>query len=105
MAVGRRPVIPEGFVALDLAFDQHGMRADAAMQTGAPHIYACGDVNGRLSPFLWPRASRMTGDTGGGIPLFRGWQPAAARRPGGWHRCASTYRPSRCGRGGEPIGL
>ncbi|RCN56431.1 FAD-dependent oxidoreductase [Acidiferrobacter thiooxydans] len=46
MAVGRRrPVIPEGFVALDLAFDQHGIRADAAMQTGAPHIYACGDVN------------------------------------------------------------
>ena len=45
MAVGRWPVIPEGFVALDLAFDQHGIRADAAMQTGAPYIYACGDVN------------------------------------------------------------
>ncbi len=51
MAIGRRPVIPEGFGALDLAFDQHGIRVDAAMQTGAPHIYACGDVNGRLPLF------------------------------------------------------
>ncbi|WP_298137861.1 dihydrolipoyl dehydrogenase [Acidiferrobacter sp.] len=51
MAVGRAPMIPDGFSKLDLAFDRHGIGVDRAMRTQAPHIYACGDVNGRFPLF------------------------------------------------------
>ncbi|MHB8252860.1 MAG: dihydrolipoyl dehydrogenase [Acidiferrobacter sp.] len=51
MAIGRKPVIPEGFAALGLPFGTKGITVNAAMQTEAPHIYACGDVNGRVSLF------------------------------------------------------
>ena len=51
MAIGRRPVIPEGFGALGIDMDRRGIRVDAAMRTTAPHIFACGDVNGRLPLF------------------------------------------------------
>ncbi len=51
LAIGRRPVVPEGFGALGLAFDRRGIPAGATLQAGAPHIYACGDVNGRQPLF------------------------------------------------------
>ncbi len=51
MAIGRAPVIPEGFAQLGLAYDRHGISVDSAMRTKLPHVYACGDVNGRLPLF------------------------------------------------------
>ena len=51
MAIGRRPVVPEGFGALGLAFDQRGIQVDATLRAGTSPIYACGDVNGRQPLF------------------------------------------------------
>jgi dihydrolipoamide dehydrogenase len=52
MAVGRRPVIPDGTAELGLAKDGHGLAVDPSMQVpGHPHLYAPGDVNGRSMLF------------------------------------------------------
>jgi dihydrolipoamide dehydrogenase len=51
MAAGRRPVIPEGSEAIGLEFEHRGLKVNAALQTNFPHIYACGDVNGRSPLF------------------------------------------------------
>lgn len=51
LAVGRRPVIPEGAEALGIAFDHHGIQVGPSLQTRFPHIYAAGDVNGRVPLF------------------------------------------------------
>ncbi len=46
VAVGRRPVIPEGFHAIGGETSSRGVVADLSCQTSIPHIYATGDVNG-----------------------------------------------------------
>lgn len=52
MAVGRRPVIPEGASKLGLAMDGHGLAVESSMQVpGHPNLYAPGDVNGRSMLF------------------------------------------------------
>lgn len=47
MAVGRRPVIPEGVEALGIEVSRRGIEVNDKMQTSVPSIYAIGDVNGR----------------------------------------------------------
>lgn len=52
MAVGRRPVLPEGLAALGVEISPKGyLVASEAMQTNIPHIYSCGDINGRVMLF------------------------------------------------------
>lgn len=51
LAVGRRPVIPEGTEALGIDFDHHGIQVGPSLQTRFPHIYAAGDVNGHVPLF------------------------------------------------------
>lgn len=51
LAVGRRPVLPEGLDKLDIAADRQGIRVGPDLRTRHPHIYACGDVNGRVPLF------------------------------------------------------
>lgn len=52
MAVGRRPVIPEGASELGLAMAGHGLAVDSSMQIpGHLNLYAPGDVNGRSMLF------------------------------------------------------
>ncbi|MDE5643948.1 MAG: dihydrolipoyl dehydrogenase [Muribaculaceae bacterium] len=47
MAVGRRPVLPEGLVAAGVELTPRGfIKVDSRMATSAPGIYAVGDVNG-----------------------------------------------------------
>lgn len=47
MAVGRRPVIPEGLLETGVATDRRGFVAvDSRMRTSVDGIYAIGDVNG-----------------------------------------------------------
>jgi dihydrolipoamide dehydrogenase len=52
LAVGRRPVLPDGASELGLALAGHGLAVDAAMRVlGYEHLYAPGDVNGRSMLF------------------------------------------------------
>jgi len=52
MAVGRRPVIPEGAADLGLPMQGQGLAVEPSMQVpGYPHLYAPGDVNGRSMLF------------------------------------------------------
>lgn len=51
MATGRRPVLPEGSEAVGLEVAHGALTVDAAMRTSVPHVYACGDVNGRVPLF------------------------------------------------------
>ncbi len=51
MAVGRRPVIPAGTAEIGIAVGKKGVEVGAGLQTVHPHIYACGDVNGRVPLF------------------------------------------------------
>lgn len=52
MAVGRRPVIPEGATELGLPMEGHGLAVEPSMQIpGHPDLYAPGDVNGRSMLF------------------------------------------------------
>jgi len=51
VAAGRKPNIDGlGLVAAGVTFTARGIPTDARMKTNIRHIYACGDVNGRL-PF------------------------------------------------------
>ncbi len=47
MAVGRRPVIPDGLKELGLKLDRGFVATATDMQTSLPGLYAIGDVNGR----------------------------------------------------------
>lgn len=47
MAVGRKPVVPDGTEALGIETDRRGIVVNENMQTSVPGIYAIGDVNGR----------------------------------------------------------
>ncbi|MHB8369997.1 MAG: dihydrolipoyl dehydrogenase [Leptospirales bacterium] len=51
VAVGRRPVIPEGFLSAGGTATPRGIVVDLSMQTAIPHVYATGDVNG-ISPLF-----------------------------------------------------
>lgn len=52
VAVGRRPVIPEGARELGLPMDGDALRVTSSMQVpGYEHLYAPGDVNGRSMLF------------------------------------------------------
>lgn len=51
LAVGRHPVIPEGAESIGIELDRHGIGVGPALQTRYPHIYAAGDVNGRVPLF------------------------------------------------------
>lgn len=46
MAVGRRPVIPDGLAELGVEITRRGITVDASMATNVAGIYAIGDVNG-----------------------------------------------------------
>ncbi|MBI3637716.1 MAG: FAD-dependent oxidoreductase [Candidatus Rokubacteria bacterium] len=48
VAAGRRPNVEDlGLEALGIAFDEHGVRTDAACRTTVPGVWAIGDVAGR----------------------------------------------------------
>lgn len=47
IAVGRRPVIPEGAVEAGIDVTRRGITVDALFQTSVPGVYAVGDVNGQ----------------------------------------------------------
>ncbi|MDE7368876.1 MAG: dihydrolipoyl dehydrogenase [Muribaculaceae bacterium] len=47
MAVGRRPVLPEGIDKIGIAVGRRGIEVDDNMMTSVEGIYAIGDVNGR----------------------------------------------------------
>ncbi|MGE4530674.1 MAG: dihydrolipoyl dehydrogenase [Acidithiobacillus sp.] len=51
MAVGRKPVIPEGTTDIGISVSRKGIDVGPSLQTVHPHIYACGDVNGRVPLF------------------------------------------------------
>ncbi len=51
MAAGRRPVIPEGTEAIGITTARTGILVGPTLQTRFPHIYACGDANGRVPLF------------------------------------------------------
>lgn len=51
IAAGRRPVIPEGLDILNVDIGRAGIDVTGTLQTADPHIYACGDVNGRTPLF------------------------------------------------------
>ena len=52
LAAGRRPCIPEGCADLGIAVSPKGIVVTSTLQTTAHrHIYACGDVNGRVPLF------------------------------------------------------
>ena len=51
LAIGRRPVIPEGAERLGIDIEPHGIRVGPDLRTAHPHIYACGDINGRVPLF------------------------------------------------------
>lgn len=51
MAVGRHPVIPAGTAELGIDIGKHGIVVGPSLQTRFPHIYATGDVNGRVPLF------------------------------------------------------
>lgn len=46
MAVGRKPVIPQGLEALGVKMNGHSIDVDENMQTSLAGVYAIGDVNG-----------------------------------------------------------
>lgn len=47
MAVGRRPVIPQGLDSVGVEITRRGITVNEKMETNVPRIYAIGDVNGR----------------------------------------------------------
>ncbi len=47
MAVGRKPIVPEGAEAIGIEVNRRGIVVDDNMLTTVPGIYAIGDVNGR----------------------------------------------------------
>jgi dihydrolipoamide dehydrogenase len=51
MAAGRKPVTPEGSEKAGLKVEHGRVQVSSALQTDVPHIYACGDVNGRSPLF------------------------------------------------------
>ncbi len=48
MAVGRRPVIPDGAVEIGIEVGRRGIVTDNNFMTNIPGVYAIGDVNGRM---------------------------------------------------------
>lgn len=51
LATGRKPVFPDGLETLGIETSRTGIHVNDALQTTHPHIYACGDVNGRKPLF------------------------------------------------------
>ncbi len=51
MATGRKAVIPEGTKQIGIEVDNHGIVVGPSLQTRFGHIYATGDVNGRVPLF------------------------------------------------------
>ncbi len=47
MAVGRRPVVPDGLAELGLEMTHRGITVNEEMSTNLPGVYAIGDVNGK----------------------------------------------------------
>ena len=47
MAVGRKPVLPEGLDAIGVVAERQGIKVNDDMETSVSGIYAIGDVNGR----------------------------------------------------------
>ena len=47
MAVGRKPVLPEGLDAIGVVVERQGIKVNDDMETSLSGIYAIGDVNGR----------------------------------------------------------
>ena len=51
LAAGRRPVLPVGLDAVGVAIARGYIVVDEMLRTSIQHIYACGDVNGRVPLF------------------------------------------------------
>ncbi len=51
LAVGRHPVIPAGTSEIGIEIGNRGIVVGPSLQTRFPHIYAAGDVNGRVLLF------------------------------------------------------
>lgn len=63
MAVGRRPVVPEGLAEAGAVIGKRGIEVDADFQTAIPGVYAIGDCNGicLLAHAASAQASRVMG--------------------------------------------
>ena len=48
VAMARRPVVPEGLSSTGLSLEKGRLQVNDQCQTDVPHIYAIGDINGRL---------------------------------------------------------
>lgn len=48
MAVGRKPVIPDGAESIGIEVGRRGIEVDSAFSTTVPGVYAIGDVNGKM---------------------------------------------------------
>ena len=66
MAVGRRPVIPEGVVELGVKTGRRGIEVNERYETSIPGIYAIGDVNGEcmLAHAATAQGERILGSEG-----------------------------------------
>lgn len=51
LSAGRRPVIPDGAKELGIVMSPKGIEVDDRMKTNLPHVFACGDVNGKTPLF------------------------------------------------------
>jgi len=72
MAVGRHSVLPQGLEAIGLQVDHGRIVVDNCLRTNLPHIYACGDVNGRVPLFHAAVGQSLVAASnimGGGRPL------------------------------------
>jgi len=51
LAAGRRPLFPEGCEEIGIEVSRAGISVGPNLQTTFKHIYACGDINGRVPLF------------------------------------------------------
>ncbi len=68
MAVGRRPVVPEGLEACGAAVGRHGIEVDENFETSLPGVFAIGDCNGRCQ-LAHVASAQAVAVTGGKIDL------------------------------------
>lgn len=68
MAVGRRPVVPEGLEAWGAAVGRRGIEVDENFETSLPGVFAIGDCNGRCQ-LAHAASAQAVAVTGGKIDL------------------------------------
>lgn len=68
MAVGRRPVVPEGLESCGAAVGRRGIEVDEKFETSLPGVFAIGDCNGRCQ-LAHAASAQAVAVTGGKIDL------------------------------------